>query len=187
MSDRITEGPLVEVVAEEYFMSEGNHNKYWRIFQSDYIVATHYGRIGTQGNITVKHYNSYYDSEMYFDKLIRSKLNKGYHKSIHLTFNIPEELLDATQSTNQTGNGGANKNLAWMFPAFFQAYLNQNSNNYSYADNPMETYIKTPEDAQKIALAAFAGNAPNPATLRYDMETLQILSGITTNHIPTFT
>ena len=54
----------------------GSSNKFWRIVKNGNKITTHYGRIGTLGQMTTKDYGSKVDSV--YDKLIQSKKKKGY-------------------------------------------------------------------------------------------------------------
>ena len=60
-----------------YFIyKSGNSRKFWRIVKNGTKITTHYGRIGTLGQMTTKDYGIKANSE--YDKLIRSKKKKGY-------------------------------------------------------------------------------------------------------------
>ena len=58
----------------------GNSRKFWRIVKNGTKITTHYGKIGTLGQMTTKDYKSKVDIE--YDKLIKSKKKKGYVESI---------------------------------------------------------------------------------------------------------
>jgi len=60
----------------EYKSILGSSNKFWRIVKNGTKITTHYGRIGTLGQMTTKDYGIKVDSE--YDKLIQSKKKKGY-------------------------------------------------------------------------------------------------------------
>ena len=55
------------------FLGKG---KFWRITKNDSKITTHYGKIGTLGQMTTKDYGSKVDQT--FDSLLKSKKNKGY-------------------------------------------------------------------------------------------------------------
>ena len=66
----------------EYKSILGSSNKFWRIVKNGTKITTHYGRIGTLGQMTTKDYGSKVDHE--YDKLIQSKKKKGYVESLDL-------------------------------------------------------------------------------------------------------
>ena len=59
-----------------YEYNENGSNKFWEISKSGSKITTRWGKIGSNGNILKKHYGDKVDIE--YDKLIKSKLNKGY-------------------------------------------------------------------------------------------------------------
>ena len=64
----------------EYKSILGSSNKFWRIVKNGSKITTHYGKIGTLGQMTTKDYGSKVDIE--YDKLIKSKKKKGYVESM---------------------------------------------------------------------------------------------------------
>jgi len=64
----------------EYKSILGSSNKFWRIVKNGSKITTHYGKIGTLGQMTTKDYGTKVDSE--YDKLIKSKKKKGYVESM---------------------------------------------------------------------------------------------------------
>jgi DNA ligase 1 len=52
----------------------GNSRKFWRIVKNGSKITTHYGRIGSLGQMTTKDYGIKVDLE--YDKLIQSKKKK---------------------------------------------------------------------------------------------------------------
>ena len=64
----------------EYKSILGSSNKFWRIVKNGSKIKTHYGKIGTLGQMTTKDYKSKVDIE--YDKLIKSKKKKGYVESM---------------------------------------------------------------------------------------------------------
>lgn len=60
----------------EYKSILGSSNKFWRIVKNGSKITTHYGKIGTLGQMTTKNYDSKVDKK--FDSLIKSKKDKGY-------------------------------------------------------------------------------------------------------------
>jgi predicted DNA-binding WGR domain protein len=60
-----------------YFeFKSGSSRKFWRIVKKDTKITTHYGKLGSLGQMTTKDYGSKVDQE--YDKLIQSKKKKGY-------------------------------------------------------------------------------------------------------------
>ena len=68
--------------SEKYIMveSDGNHNKCWYVEEhDDGLIRTIWGRVGNTLNTTDKRFSSYSASKE-FDKMVKSKLKKGYTK-----------------------------------------------------------------------------------------------------------
>ena len=63
----------------EYKSILGSSRKFWRIVKNGSKITTHYGKIGTLGQMTTKDYGLKVDIE--YDKLIKSKKKKGYVES----------------------------------------------------------------------------------------------------------
>ncbi len=64
---------------KRYFeFSEGSSNKFWEVKLEGNAVITTYGRIGTDGQSTMKEYDSEEQAQKEYDKLIASKVKKGY-------------------------------------------------------------------------------------------------------------
>ena len=55
-----------------------NHNKFWTIRLDGTAMITHWGRIGTVGQETTKRYGSTAEAKSEGERLIASKLAKGY-------------------------------------------------------------------------------------------------------------
>ena len=66
----------------EYKSILGSSNKFWRIVKNGSKITTHYGRIGTLGQMTTKDYGIKVYLE--YDKLIQSKKKKGYVEEMDL-------------------------------------------------------------------------------------------------------
>jgi predicted DNA-binding WGR domain protein len=64
----------------EYKSILGSSNKFWRIVKDGNKITTHYGKIGTLGQMTTKDYGSKVDKK--FESLIQSKKKKGYVESM---------------------------------------------------------------------------------------------------------
>jgi DNA ligase-1 len=68
-------------MAKRYFeFSEGTSNKFWEIWMDRSEVYTRYGKIGADGQITVKDQGSPDGAKKLYDKLIREKTGKGYEE-----------------------------------------------------------------------------------------------------------
>ncbi len=61
-----------------YEFSEGSSNKFWEVKLEGNAVITTYGRIGTDGQSTMKEYGSPAEAKKEHDKLVASKVKKGY-------------------------------------------------------------------------------------------------------------
>jgi predicted DNA-binding WGR domain protein len=57
---------------------EGASSKYWEVWLEGNAVHTHYGRIGTAGQTTIKTVGSAADAEKLSKKLVTEKTKKGY-------------------------------------------------------------------------------------------------------------
>lgn len=66
-------------MAKRYFeFVEGTSNKFWEIWIDGTKVLTRYGKIGANGQTTVKNEASPADAQKLHDKLVREKTGKGY-------------------------------------------------------------------------------------------------------------
>ena len=61
-----------------YEFSEGSSNKFWEITLDGKSFTTTYGKIGTDGQSTVKEWPSEAEAKKQFDKLVAEKVKKGY-------------------------------------------------------------------------------------------------------------
>jgi predicted DNA-binding WGR domain protein len=61
-----------------YEFSEGSSNKFWEISLDGSSFTTTYGRIGTDGQMSLKEYDSEAQAKKEYDKLIAEKTKKGY-------------------------------------------------------------------------------------------------------------
>lgn len=61
-----------------YEFSEGSSNKFWQIDLDGTSFTTTYGRIGTDGQTTMKEFDSEAKAKKEYDKLIAEKVKKGY-------------------------------------------------------------------------------------------------------------
>ncbi|MEO8704806.1 MAG: WGR domain-containing protein [Kofleriaceae bacterium] len=65
--------------AKRYFeFSEGSSNKFWEVWRQGAEVFTRYGKIGANGQLTVKHAGSDGRAKQLHDKLVGEKTGKGY-------------------------------------------------------------------------------------------------------------
>jgi predicted DNA-binding WGR domain protein len=64
-----------------YFeFSEGSSNKFWEVSLDGSKVVTRYGRIGADGQTTVKNAGSAASAQTLYDALVRQKTGKGYRE-----------------------------------------------------------------------------------------------------------
>jgi predicted DNA-binding WGR domain protein len=61
-----------------YEFSEGSANKFWEINLSGKSFTTTYGKIGTDGQTTIKSWKDSAEAKKEFDKLVAEKTKKGY-------------------------------------------------------------------------------------------------------------
>jgi predicted DNA-binding WGR domain protein len=61
-----------------YEFSEGSSNKFWQIDLSGKSFTTTYGKIGTDGQTTIKTWKTEAEAKKEYDKLIAEKVKKGY-------------------------------------------------------------------------------------------------------------
>jgi len=61
-----------------YEFSEGTSNKFWQIDLSGKSFTTTYGKIGTDGQKTIKSWKTEAEAKKEYDKLIAEKTKKGY-------------------------------------------------------------------------------------------------------------
>jgi len=61
-----------------YEFSEGSSNKFWEITLDGSSFTTTYGRIGTDGQSSLKEYDSDEKAKKEYDKLVAEKVKKGY-------------------------------------------------------------------------------------------------------------
>lgn len=170
----------VTVYAREMVMTEGTSNKYWRALHARGTVATHYGRRGSLGQVTV-HHTTPAAAEVKFEDLLTQKYRKGYEYTpgSRLAFDVPVALLDAASSTNSTGRGGSHAGLAHALVAY---YLDAAARAHVTlaAGDPMQAAIAEGRlTAQRIAVGALAGYAvTDPALLTADPEELAVMAGL---------
>ena len=61
-----------------YEFTEGTSNKFWEINLSGKSFTTTYGKIGANGQTTIKKFSSDADAKKEHDKLVAEKVKKGY-------------------------------------------------------------------------------------------------------------
>ncbi|MFO0668903.1 MAG: WGR domain-containing protein [Polyangiaceae bacterium] len=61
-----------------YEFSEGTSNKFWEITLEGSSFTTRYGKIGTDGQVTLKEFDSADKAQKEYDKLVAEKTKKGY-------------------------------------------------------------------------------------------------------------
>ena len=61
-----------------YEFSEGSSNKFWEINLSGKAYTTTYGKIGSNGQTTIKTYGSDAEAKKEYDKIVAEKTKKGY-------------------------------------------------------------------------------------------------------------
>jgi predicted DNA-binding WGR domain protein len=61
-----------------YEFSEGSSNKFWEINLSGKSFTTTYGKIGTDGQTTIKSWKDNAEAKKEYDKLVAEKVKKGY-------------------------------------------------------------------------------------------------------------
>ena len=57
---------------------EGNSSKFWEVGVSGTKATVRYGRIGTDGQTQTKHFDTPEQATHHAEKLIASKIKKGY-------------------------------------------------------------------------------------------------------------
>lgn len=81
-----------------YELSQGSSNKFWSIERRGKTVTVVFGRLGTDGQTTVKQLASESESIKTYDKLIREKTGKGYT----LAAASPAKRTKPTKATKAT-------------------------------------------------------------------------------------
>lgn len=61
-----------------YEFQEGSSHKFWEITLEDRSFTTRYGKVGADGQSTVKSWSSPAEAKREYDKLVASKVKKGY-------------------------------------------------------------------------------------------------------------
>lgn len=61
-----------------FIFTNKKSNKFWNIEVEDDTLITHFGRIGTNGQQSIKSFGSNEQANKEANKLIKSKMKKGY-------------------------------------------------------------------------------------------------------------
>lgn len=76
-----------------YIDKENNHNKFYRIFQSEQHVALHWGPIGGRGSTKSEIYATEKEAVAAARRQLYSKMAKGYRKEREVSFEAGLHLL----------------------------------------------------------------------------------------------
>jgi predicted DNA-binding WGR domain protein len=60
--------------------TENGSNKFWEARVNGNVFTVEYGAIGASPQVSEKHFDDNYDANDHFDKMVKSKLKKGYVK-----------------------------------------------------------------------------------------------------------
>lgn len=107
-------------LAKRYFeFVEGTSSKFWEIWSEGNEVFTRYGRIGTDGQTTVKDQGSSDGAKKLYDKLVKEKTGKGYEEKAGAAGGDEEEDEEEQEDEEPTqkvapkaAKGGASGTLA---------------------------------------------------------------------------
>jgi len=80
----------------------GSSRKFWRIVKNGSKITTHYGKIGTLGQMTTKDYGSKVDQKL--DSLIKSKKGKGYVEKTDFGVSNPKPPTSVEREYMKTCN-----------------------------------------------------------------------------------
>jgi uncharacterized protein (TIGR02996 family) len=107
-----------------YEFVEGSSSKFWEITLSGSSFTTTYGRIGTDGSVTLKTYDSPEQAQKEYDKLVASKVKKGYalvsdrgrtkraKKAVDEAPRTPKKASRRTAATAPSKSGGRRYELS---------------------------------------------------------------------------
>lgn len=70
--------PYYEFIGEDTARKVGHAEKYWEITQAEKKVTVRFGKIGTDGQLIVKDFDTKEEAESHLLKLIKEKIKKGY-------------------------------------------------------------------------------------------------------------
>jgi uncharacterized protein (TIGR02996 family) len=97
-----------------YEFSEGTSNKFWEIALSDTSFTTTFGKIGSNGQTTIKKFSSAAEAKKEYDKLVAEKVKKGY-KPVGGTLatgsadGAPAKAKGKTAAKATAGDGGGKR------------------------------------------------------------------------------
>ncbi len=92
-----------------YEFSDGSSNKFWDITLEGASFTTTYGRIGTDGQTSMKEYDSEDKAKKEYDKLIAEKTKKGYEL---VSGDAPEATAPAKAAAKPAEKAAPAKNAA---------------------------------------------------------------------------
>jgi len=70
--------PYYEFIGEDAARKVGHAEKYWEITQVGKKVTVRFGKIGTDGQLIVKDFETKEEAEAHLAKLVKEKTKKGY-------------------------------------------------------------------------------------------------------------
>jgi predicted DNA-binding WGR domain protein len=100
----------------EFALRNNQHQKYWAIqgWASGMGYTVHYGRIGAKGSIQPKPFNSAWEADQHYKKVIKEKINKGYIEQIPSRYSF-EDLTPFEPMPAPPGyNGGQIPDPKWL-------------------------------------------------------------------------
>ena len=99
-----------------YELSEGSSNKFWEIKLSGKSFTTTYGKIGANGQTTIKKFTSDAEAKKEHDKIVAEKTKKGYAlaggkaaKGSTRRRVCPQSHRPAVRATSNSSEGSSNK------------------------------------------------------------------------------
>lgn len=141
----------MSIVRKEKFIfveSIENHNKFWYIEEhSDGIIKTIWGRVGNKESVSEKQFGDKASKE--YDKLVKSKLKKGYTKLNTIDSDIPEnsglskhslESIALTEIVYDKNN----KVISDMIRKFCEENIHNITSNTSITFNSSTNMFQTP-------------------------------------------
>jgi predicted DNA-binding WGR domain protein len=87
----------------------GSSRKFWRIVKNGSKITTHYGKLGTLGQMTTKDYGSKVDQT--FDSLLKSKKKKGYMEKTDYGDSNPKPPTKVEREYMKTCNKAENSKV----------------------------------------------------------------------------
>jgi len=76
--ERIDEMPYYELIGDDPKLQSGHTAKYWEITQVGKKVIVRYGKIGTDGQLSPKEFETKEEAEAFVAKKIKEKTKEGY-------------------------------------------------------------------------------------------------------------